>query len=79
MGLSKKMLHDAGWGGSFLDNFFNNPKKIGGPFSKFKPLFKLKKTIKNLAFSKGIICKLRIFNELCTNSGTVGKIKNFKK
>jgi hypothetical protein len=39
MGLSKKkMLHDDGWGLSFLA-FFLTVKKKEGPFSKFKPFF----------------------------------------
>jgi hypothetical protein len=41
MGLSKKkMLHDVGWGLSFLATFFFlTVKKKEGPFSKFAPFF----------------------------------------
>ena len=51
MGLSKKkMLHDVGWGLSFLATFFLTVKKKEGPFSKFAPFFfKFKK--KNQKFS----------------------------
>jgi hypothetical protein len=50
------MLHDVGWGGSFLATFFFNRKKKEGSFSKFKPFFLIQKKIKNLAFSNTIIC-----------------------
>jgi hypothetical protein len=37
--VKKKMLHDVGWGLSFLATFFLTVKKKEGPFSKFAPFF----------------------------------------